>query len=166
MFTGVTSLVFLFGFFSLALWFNERNGWGFYASGIRGISGLLSIPVQAIGIYLAMQNFKKTNGWLTYWQAVKTGIVVAATVAVIVAIFSFLYCKFTNPGFAGYMLKDAQKQMQAIGKTHQQIISSSAAISAQYTTGAQVFMALTGQFVVGTIVSLLIGLFVKKQKAG
>ena len=107
--TSAVEVVFLFGLVSLVLWLNEKNGWGLYASTIQGVGGLLSIPIQAIGIYIAMQNFKKVNGWLTYGQAVKTGITVAITVAVIVAIFSFLYCRVFNPGFADFMLKDAQK---------------------------------------------------------
>ena len=80
----------------------KKNGWGVPAATIRGVGGLLSIPIQAIGIYIAMQNFKKVNGWLTYGQALKTGVTVAITIAVIVAIFSFLYCKVFNPGFRGF----------------------------------------------------------------
>ena len=164
--TAAVDVVFLFGLVSLVLWLNERNSWGLYASTIQGVGGLLSIPIQAIGIYIAMQNFKKINGWLTYGQAVKTGIMVAITIAIIVAVFSFLYCKVLNPGFADFMLKDAQKAMLASGKTQEQILKSSEAMSAQFSAGSQVFMALVGQFVVGTIISLIIGLFVKKQKAG
>ena len=164
--TAALEVVFLFGFVSLVLWLNEKNGWGLYASTIQGVGGLLSIPIQAIGIYIALQNFKKINGWLTYGQAVKTGVTVAITIAVIVAVFSFLYCKFLNPGFADFMLKDAQKAMLANGKTQEQVLKSSKAISAQFTAGSQAFMALAGQFLVGTVISLIIGMFVKKQKAG
>ena len=91
--TGLISSIFLFGFFSLMVWLNARSQWGIQASTIRGIGGLLSIPIQAIGIYMAMQNVKKLTGLLTYGQAVKTGLLVAVTVAVVVAIFGFLYCK-------------------------------------------------------------------------
>ena len=70
-------------------WLNAKNGWGIQVSTIRGIGGLLSIPVQAIGIYIAMQNIKQSGGSLTYAQALKTGLTVAATIAIIVAIFRF-----------------------------------------------------------------------------
>ena len=87
--TGIINGVFLFGFFTIAILLNRHFGWGMQASNIQGIDGLLSIPIQAIGIYMAMQSLKKRNGMLTYGQAVKTGIIVAITIAVTVAIFSF-----------------------------------------------------------------------------
>jgi len=161
--TGLISSVFLFGFFSLGVWLNEKNGWGMQAENIRGIGGLLSIPIQAIGIYMAMQNTKRLTGMLTYGQAIKTGLLVAVTIAVIVAIFSFLYCRFINPGYAEFMVKDAQKAMAASGKSQQQINQDSVMVSKQFTTGAQVLMALVGQFVTGLIISLIIGLFIKTK---
>jgi len=161
--TGLISSVFLFGFFSLVVWLNEKNGWGMQAENIRGIGGLLSIPIQAIGIYMAMQNTKKLTGMLTYGQAIKTGLLVAITIAVIVALFSFLYCQFINPGYAEFMVKDAQKAMVANGESQQQINQHSVMVSKQFTTGAQVMMAIVGQFVTGLIISLIIGLFIKTK---
>lgn len=164
--TAVISTLFLFGFFPVLLWLNNKFGWGMQAASIRGIGGLLSIPIQAIGIYLAMQDIKKTTGMLTYAQALKTGITVAITIAVVVAAFSFVYCNFINPGYAAYMLKDAQQTMRASGESAQQIETNSVQVAKQFTTGAQMMMALVGQSVVGIIISLIIGLFVKTGKNG
>ena len=162
--TGIISSVILLGLFSILTALNDKNGWGFQASTIRGIGGLLSIPIQAIGIYMAMQNIKKLTGVLTYGQALKTGLIVAATIAVVVALFSFIYCQFINPGFADYMVKDAQKAMIANGYSQQRINSESAAISKEFSTGAQVGESLVGQFGTGAIISLIIGIFIKTKK--
>lgn len=161
--TGIISSVFLLGFFSLLVWLNQKNGWGMQAGTIRGIGGLLSIPIQAIGIYMAMQNTKKLTGMLSYGQALKTGLLVAATVAVVVATFSIFYCTLLNPGYAEFMVKDAQKAMIASGKSQQQINQESAAVARQFSTGMQVMMALVGQFFTGLIISLIIGLFIKTK---
>jgi len=164
--TGIISCIFLFGFFSLMVWLNAKNNWGLQVSTIRGIGGLLSIPVQAIGIYMAMQNVKQTSGALTYVQAVKTGLTVAITIAILVALFGFIYCTFLNPGYAEFMVRDAQKAMLARGESPQQISKESADVAKQFSTGAQVMMGLVGQFVTGAIISLIIGLFIKtKQNA-
>ncbi|HEY8928109.1 MAG TPA: DUF4199 domain-containing protein [Mucilaginibacter sp.] len=162
--TGLISSVFLFGFFSLLVWLNAKNGWGMQVSTIRGIGGLLSIPIQAIGIYMAMQSTKKLTGGLTYGQALKTGVLVAVTVAIVVAIFSFLYCTVFNPGYAGFMVKDAQKTMVANGESQQQISQNSIAVAKEFSTPAQVLMALIGQFFTGFILSLIVALFVKTRK--
>ena len=161
--TGLVSSFFLFGFFSLLVWLNAKNGWGMQVSNIRGIGGLLSIPIQAIGIFMAMQSTKQETGTLTYGQAIKTGLMVAATIAVIVSIFSFLYCTVFNPGYAEFMVHDAQKAMIANGESQQQIGQDSVAVAREFTPGAQVMMALTGQFITGTIMSLIIGLFIKTK---
>jgi len=163
--TGVISIIWLFGSFTLFTWLNSKYGWGIQASTIRGIGGLISIPIQGIGIYLAMQNVKQLTGSLSYTQGIKTGLTVAVTIAVIVAVFSFLYCRFLNPGYADFMISDAQKAMIAKGAMQQQIAIESAEIGKQFTTGAQVTMALVGQFVTGAIITLVLGLFIKTKRS-
>jgi len=163
--TGIISSVFLFGFFSLLVWLNQKNGWGMQAGTIRGIGGLLSIPIQAIGIYMAMQNTKKLTGVLSYGQALKTGLLVAVTVAIVVAAFSIVYCTLINPGYAEFMVKHAQKAMIAKGESQQQINQDSAMVAQQFTTGMQLMMALVGQFFTGLIISLIIGMVIKTKTA-
>jgi hypothetical protein len=162
--TGIISSIFLFGFFTLMVWLNNKNNWGMQINTIRGIGGLLSIPVQAMGIYMAMQNIKQLTGSLTYGQAIKTGLIVAATIAVIVAIFGFLYCTVFNPGYAEFMVHDAQKAMISNGESQQQIGQDSIKVAKEFTPGMQVMQALTGQFVTGAIISVIIGLFVKTKR--
>ena len=163
--TGVISSTFLFGFFSLGVWLNTTYGWGMQVSSIRGVGGLLSIPIQAIGIYIAMQDVKRINNSLTYGQALKTGITVAVTIAITVAIFSFLYCTVFNTGYSDFMVNDAKKGMMAAGESPDKIKAELTGVAREFTPGMQVMQALVGQFVTGTIISLIIGLFVKTKKA-
>jgi len=162
--TGAISVVWLFGSFTLFTWLSGKYGWDIQVSTIRGIGGLLSIPIQAIGIYMAMQNIKQISGSLTYGRAVKTGLVVAVTIATVVAIFSLLYCTVINPGYAEFMVHDAQKTMIAKGESQQDISQASVAVRNEFSAGMQVMQALVGQFVTGTIMSLIIGLFIKTKK--
>jgi hypothetical protein len=159
--TGTISIIWLFGSFTLFTWLSRKYGWDIQVSTIRGIAGLLSIPIQAIGIYMAMQNVKQITGSLTYGQAVKTGLIVAITIAIIVAIFGVLYSTVINPGYTEFMVHDAQKAMIAKGESQQDINQSSVAIRKEFSAGMQVIQALIGQFVTGTIVSLIIGIFIK-----
>ena len=162
--TGAISVVWLFGSFTLFTWLNGKYGWDIQASTIRGIGGLLSIPIQAIGIYIAMQNVKQITGSLTYGQAVKTGLIVALTVAIIVATFGLLYSTVINPGYTEFMVHDAQKAMLAKVESQQDISQASVAVRKEFSAGMQVIQALVGQFVTGAIMSLIIGLFIKTKK--
>ena len=162
--TAIISSIFLFGSFTLFTWLKDQYGWGIQVATIRGIGGLLSIPIQAIGIYMAMQNFKTLTGRLTYTDAIKTGALVAITIAVVVALFSLLYCRVINPGYAAYMVKDAQKAMIASGESAQEVKDHSTQVAQEFTAGTQVMEALVGQFFSGFIMSLIIGLFIKTRK--
>ncbi|SDS87041.1 Protein of unknown function [Mucilaginibacter mallensis] len=163
--TGAVVGIFAISFFSIVNCVNNSEGWGIQAANIRGISGLLTILIQATGIYVAMQAIKKQqNNSLTYGQALKTGILIAVLTAVITALFSFIYCEFINPGYAQYMVAEAQKVMIAKGETQQQIITDSAAVRKEFSTGAQIGESLVGQFFVGTVISLIMGLFIKTKK--
>ena len=113
---------------------------------------------------MAMQAIKKVqNNVLTYGQAIKTGILVAVITGIITAISSYIYCEFINPGYAQYMLAEAQKAMITNGETKQQIEEHSKAIISTYSTPAQVMQSLVGPSVAGTVISLIMGLFIKSK---
>jgi hypothetical protein len=157
--------VFAVSFFSIVNGLNIGNHWGIYPATIRGIGGLLTVVILGTGIYLTMQAVKKEqSNSLTYGQALKAGIIVAVITAVITAICSFIYCQFINPGYAQYMLAEAQKAMVAQHESQQQIANDSAGIKAGFSTGGQVIQALIGQTVVGTVLSLIMGIFIKSKK--
>lgn len=159
--TGTIVGIFAIAFFSIVNGLNT----GIQPAIIRGISGLLTIVIQAVGIYIAMQAIKKQNGnTITYGLALKTGMLIALVTAIITALFSFIYCQYINPGYAQYMLAEAQKVMLANHETPQQIADHSYAVKQEFSTTMQVAQALLGQFVVGMLISLIMGLFIKTKK--
>lgn len=163
--TGTIVGIFAIASFSIVNSLNTSYGWGMQPAHIRGVCGLLTILILATGIYLAMQAVKREqSGKLLYGQALKTGMLVAVITAVLTALFGFIYCEFINPGYAQYMVAEAQKAMVAAGETKQQMAADSKTVAAEYSTGMQVVEALVGQFVVGTVVSLIMGLFIKTGK--
>jgi hypothetical protein len=163
--TGTIVGIFAIAFFAIVNGLNTSNGWGMAPANIRGFTGLLTILILATGIYTTMQAVKKQQAnHLTYGQALKAGVIVAIITAVLTALFGFIYCQFINPGYAQYMLAEAQKVMVATGETKQQIAEDSKSVISEYSTGMQVAQALIGQTVVGTVVSLIMGLFIKSKK--
>src|SRR5258708_2644803 len=77
------------------------------ATDIRSYSGLFSILILVVGIYMAMKQARlRAGGVLTYGQAVKTGVLVACVTGVLVAFFSWLYCTVINPGYTDFMVAD------------------------------------------------------------
>ena len=164
--TGIIVGAFLIAFFVIVNSLNSVLGWGLQPGNIQGITGLLSIPILATGILITMKRVKKEQAdQLTYLQALKTGVLVAVITAVIVALFSYIYCTIINPGFAQYMVGEAQKQMIAEHESRQQIVKESSNLLIGYSPGMQVFHALVGQTVVGTLLTLFMGFFVRSRNS-
>jgi Protein of unknown function (DUF4199) len=163
--TGLISCVFSTSFFSAVNSLNTNNLWGLRPDNIRGIGGLLTILILGIGIYVSMRNARNTqNQVISYGQATMAGITVAIITALIMAVSAFVYCEFINPGYAEYMVNEAHKVMIANGESPKQIADHLVDERRQFSTGMQVMMALVGQSVVGTILSLIMAIFIKSKK--
>ena len=134
------------------------------AADIRSSSGLFSILILVLGIYWGIREEKrKMNNALTLGRAVKTGIMISLITAVLVSISAFLYCTKINPGYADFMVLDAQKSLIEAGKSPDEINQRLVSVKKEFSTGAQVGMALIGQVVMGTIASLIIGLILRTK---
>jgi len=164
--TGAISGLWGIGCFTIVGWlntalFHQRTP----ATQIRSYSGLFSIIILIVGIYLGMKQAKLKGGnTLTYGQAIQTGILIACVTAVVVACFSWLYCTIINPGYADFMVKDTERVLVAAGKSPQEISQQLDAVRKEFSAGAQVGMAVVGQAVVGTIAALILGLFIRTKK--
>ncbi len=143
---------------------NHHLKLGYNPVTLRGLTGLLTIIILAIGVYTGMISVKRHNsGILTYGQAVLAGVTIAITTAVITAVASFIYCTLINPGYAAYMVAESQRVMVADGKSPAEIATATAGLQKQMTTGMQVLQSLVGQTVSGTVLSLITGAFVKSK---
>src|ERR1700761_3916774 len=73
------------------------------ATTLRGLTGLLTLVILGIGIYVGMQRIKTLNsGMLTYGQAVFTGIMIALVTGIITALVSVVYCRLIDPNYSAY----------------------------------------------------------------
>jgi hypothetical protein len=162
--TGMAIGLFTIGFFSSVNWLNRKYSFGMQPDSIKGISGLITVLILAIGIYLSMKSVKiRQQGTLTYGQAIKAGITVAIITALITAFFSFIYCTVINPGYQEYMINEAKKAMLAKGESQRDIAQHLVSVQREFSTIAQVLMALIAQSVVGTIISSIMALFIKTK---
>ncbi len=135
------------------------------AATLRGLTGLLTLVILAIGSYIGTQHIKAGNGGkLSYGQAVFTGFVIALVSGIITALVSAVYCTAIDPGYSAYMVAEAQKALLAGGQTPAAVTSATPALQQQWSTGGQVIQALAGQTVCGTVIALVMGIFVKTKK--
>ena len=162
---GIIIGIFTLSFFSVFNWFNSKFGWGIQPANIRGIAGLLTILIQAVGIYIGISNVKLQQGTITYGEAFKTGFTMAIVTALVVSLFSLIYITIINPGYTDYMVNEAHKTMLADGETPAQIQKSLIGVRKEFSLGIQLMQSLVGQSVIGTAISLMIAPFIKTKKS-
>ncbi len=164
--TGIVSGLWGLATFTVIGWLNQVAFHGSLpAANVRSIGGLFSIIILVVGITWAMLEVRRQNaGVLSYGQAVKTGALVACTTAIIVAVFSWLYCTVINPGYTAFMVADAERTLRAAGKAPGEIASQLDSVRRQFSAGSQTGQALVGQAVVGTLASVIVGAFVRTKR--
>lgn len=163
--TGVIVGIFGIAFFSIADNLNKHFAWAIHVTTIRGLTGLLTLVILGIGIYTGMVNLKtRNNSKLGYGQALLAGFIIALTTGIITALVSVIYCNYINPGYGAYMLSESTKEMAADGKSPTEITASLPGLRQQWSIGGQVMQALIGQTVSGTLIALVMGLFLKTKK--
>ncbi|MBB6108772.1 Protein of unknown function [Mucilaginibacter lappiensis] len=163
--TGLIVSIFAIGSFTVADSLNKHFAWGVNTTTIRGLTGLLALIILGIGIYTGMQSVKRSNsGKLTFGKALLAGFIIALTTGIITVLVGFIYCDYINPGYAAYMLSESKKAMIADGKSSAEIAASMPGLRQQWTTGGQMLQALVGQTVCGTVIALIMALFVKSKK--
>jgi len=163
--TGLIVGIFAIGSFTLFDNLNKHFAWGIHSSTIRGLTGLLTLVILAIGIYTGMQSIKRTNGGkLTYVQALLAGFVIALTTGIITALLGLIYSNCINPGYAAYMVSESTKEITSDGKSPADVAAATPALAQQWSSGGQMLQALIGQTVCGTLITLLMGLFLRTKK--
>lgn len=163
--TGCIVGLFTMTFFSIFDWINTKLGWGMRPSSIRGLTGLLTILIQAIGIYMGLNAVKNSqSNSLSYWQGVKTGVTIAVITAIITSACSFLYCTVINPSYTDYMVQAAERELIESGEEKSQIVAHLAEVRKNFSAQAQAGMAFVGQLVVGSAISLVLSPFVQNKK--
>jgi hypothetical protein len=103
------------------------------------------------------------NGYITYGQALGTGVIICLYYSIISAIFTYILYKFIDTGLTGKILAITEETLVKQGKS-QEIID--AAMAFQKKIIIPEIMApgtIISNMFSGTIISLIVSIFVKKE---
>lgn len=130
---------------------------------------VLSYPIYliiAVGIYLAMNDFKKENqGFMSYGQGLGLGTLMSAISGLISSFFSMAYMKFIDPTITDQIMKKAVDDMEKKGIPDDQIEKAMEISKMFMNPGAMFVMGLLGAVLIGFILSLIVAAIVKKDKS-
>lgn len=131
-------------------------------SPIQFISYVLLIGM----IFWGMVNIrdKQLDGVMSYGKAFSTGFWIALFASILVGIFTFFYLKYINPGFMTNHLAEARMKMEERpGITQAQVEQGMKMARTFASPIVSAIMALIWEVIIGTVLSLLIAIFAKRE---
>ena len=157
--TGGILCVWLFGGFYLAGNLHLAGR----LSNVRAITGLIGLVVLFAGVFLSIRKGKEENQDFTYWQAVKTGVIVSLTVAIVISFAGGLHV-LLYPQYANDMVKEAEQSLRQSNLTVDEINTKLESVRKEYSLFMQMTQPLIAQSVAGTLFSIILSFFFRTKK--
>jgi hypothetical protein len=127
--------------------------------------GYVFILVQIILVFLLVKSYRDSilHGYITYGQAVGAGVVISVYSAVVMALFSYVLYTVIDPGLTAKKLAFLEEMMLNKGLPQETVDT---AMTMQQKLQTPLISSILGIFsgvFGGTILSLIIAIFLKKE---
>jgi hypothetical protein len=124
-----------------------------------------SYVIIVVGIYIAQLNYrnKYLNGFISYGQAFKVGFIMMIYVGIVMAIWTYIFTKFIDPGSIEEALRISEERMIDRGMSDLEIEQSWPFVKSMNNPVAWTIFALLGNILLGVVISLITAIFVKKE---
>jgi hypothetical protein len=125
----------------------------------------LSFLILIGGIIIGTTQFrdKHSGGFLSYGRCLGSGVLISLTVGLVMAVYVYLFFKFFDPGEIAKMVEMAEQGMAEKGLNEQQIDQAMAMSKKMMTPGIMAILNIFSMVFWGTIFSLIISIFLKKD---
>jgi hypothetical protein len=125
----------------------------------------ISYVLLAVMLFWGITNIRdrQLDGVMSYGKAFGTGFWIALFAAILVGIFTFFYLKYINPGFISQQLQAAEMKMQDKNMSQEQIAQAMKYAKTFSTPVVSAIMALIWEVIIGTVFSLIIAIFAKRE---
>ena len=105
---------FLFGIINFIVWYAVAKKLGFYEVDVYVIKNFSTLFILAVGVFLSTYLVRKQNdGFLTFKNALKTGILYSLIIGVTLAIFNYIYYNVITPDTIEFFVSEAKKYHEA-----------------------------------------------------
>jgi hypothetical protein len=149
---GLIAVAYTLVIYFLNLILNAYQGYLFY---------VIQVAVLFILIKSYRENFK--NGFITYGQAVTSGVIISLYTAIIYAVFIYTLYAFIDPGLVNKQLAFVEETFIKAG-VPQKFIDSGLEMQKKFLQPAiYAPTRLVSNFFGGTIITLIVSIFIKKE---
>ncbi|HLN22289.1 MAG TPA: DUF4199 domain-containing protein [Bacteroidales bacterium] len=144
--------------FTLVIWIMDLT----FNKSVSYIFLLLSVFL----LYYFVKSYRDNHlhGRITYGQSVGAGVIIFFYYAVISAIFTYLLYTVIDPDLPAKMLAFVEDQMRATGKVPESAIDTAMQLQKKFLKPEITApLSLLGNMFYGVVLSLIVGIFTKKE---
>jgi hypothetical protein len=143
--------------FTLVLWFTDQTN--------NNKIGYIWFLVLAVALYFMIKAYRDNylRGFITYGQSLGAGVVIMLYYAIISAIFGYILYKFLDPGLIDKMIIAAEEAMIERGVPESAMEQGLNVQKKMMTPAFMSAMSIFSTMLVGTILSLLISIFTRRE---
>ena len=127
--------------------------------------GYIFLIAQIFILYYMIKSYRNNwlHGYMTYGQSVGAGVIIFLYYAVISAIFTYILYKFIDTGLTAKLLSFSEDTLVKRGMSQQMIDAGMAFNKKIFTPGIMALMSVFWIMLEGTIISLIISIFTRKE---
>jgi hypothetical protein len=128
--------------------------------------GYILIVIQIGLLFYLLKSYRDNimHGQITYGQSVGAGVIISLYYAIATSIFTYILYAVIDPGLVAKQLAVAEEAMRAKGGlTDSQIDAGMQFTSKIMKPGVLAITGIFGGLLWGTIISLLVSIFIKKE---
>jgi hypothetical protein len=128
--------------------------------------GYVFILVQVVVLYFLLKSYRDNflHGQITYGQSVGAGVIICLYYAIAMAIFSYLLFTIIDTGLVTKQLAMTEDAMRAKGTLTEAQIDTAMSFTKKFMKpGIMSFSGIVVNIIWGTVLSLVISVFIKKE---
>lgn len=129
------------------------------------INNVLIYGIMIGGLFYFIQQHRDKNlgGYISYGQVVGTGTLIATFGAILYDFYFWIYLSFLNTGAIDEIKEKAYEQYISSGMSEEQAVSMLEQAAPFMSPGMMVIMGFFGTVIVALIITLILGIFLKKE---
>ena len=149
------------GLINCIAWYALSRSYTYYeVAAIDKYRLLITIILLVAGIFLAIFFDKKdNNGFLTFKAGFKTGMLYVFLLAILLAVFNYLYYKFIAPDAIDFYVSEAKKQVMEAKMKPEDLPKFEEAVRS-YFSSFKMFMSVV---IMGVVISLVAAGILQKK---
>jgi hypothetical protein len=127
--------------------------------------GYFLLLILIVVLYLLVKSYRDNylHGYMNYGQAVGAGVIIFLYYSIIAAIFLYILYKFIDPGLVAKQLASTEEMLEKRGMTQEALDAAMNIQKKIIKPGIMAPFSILGSMITGVIMSLIVGIFVRKE---